>query len=99
MTPPLRKEKPDGTWKKIIFYNTSIGALLLHSDKMLKKMETVFETFKENKDEIALLWRPHPLIQATIESMRPQLWVGYGIQAGSNARTKMKEGDGGLVAG
>ncbi len=70
-------EKPDGTWKKIIFYNTSIGALLLHSDKMLKKMETVFETFKENKDEIALLWRPHPLIQATIESMRPQLWVGY----------------------
>lgn len=70
-------EKPDGTWKKIVFYNTSIGALLQHSDKMLKKMESVFETFKENKDEIALLWRPHPLIQATIESMRPQLWVGY----------------------
>ena len=26
---------------------------------------------------MALLWRPHPLIQATIESMRPQLWEGY----------------------
>ena len=24
-----------------------------------------------------LLWRPHPLIQATIESMRPQLWEAY----------------------
>ena len=24
-----------------------------------------------------LLWRPHPLIQATIESMRPQLWTEY----------------------
>lgn len=24
-----------------------------------------------------LLWRPHPLIQATIESMRPGLWKEY----------------------
>jgi hypothetical protein len=70
-------EKPDGSWKKIIFYNNSIGALLQHSEKMLRKMESVFEIFKENKDEVALLWRPHPLIQATIESMRPQLWFAY----------------------
>jgi len=70
-------EKPDGNWKKIIFYNTSVGALLQHSEKMLAKMESVFEIFKENKDEVALLWRPHPLIQATIESMRPQLWEKY----------------------
>jgi hypothetical protein len=26
---------------------------------------------------VALLWRPHPLIKATIESMRPQLWEVY----------------------
>ena len=32
---------------------------------------------KENKDEVALLWRPHPLIKATVESMRPQLWEEY----------------------
>ena len=70
-------EKPDGSWKKIVFYNTSVSALLQHSEKMLEKMESVFEIFKENKDEVALLWRPHPLIQATIESMRPQLWEAY----------------------
>ncbi len=70
-------EKPDGSWKKIIFYNTSVSALLQHSEEMLKKMESVFGIFKKNKDEIALLWRPHPLIQATIESMRPQLWAAY----------------------
>lgn len=69
--------KPDGSWKKIVFYNTSVSALLQHSEKMLEKMESVFEIFKENKDEVALLWRPHPLIQATIESMRPQLWEEY----------------------
>lgn len=70
-------EKPDGSWKKIVFYNTSVSALLQNDEKMLRKMESVFEIFKENKDEVALLWRPHPLIQATIESMRPQLWEEY----------------------
>ncbi len=69
--------KPDGSWKKIIFYNTSVGALLQHNEKMLTKMQYVFDVFKENKDEAVLLWRPHPLIKATIESMRPQLWKGY----------------------
>ena len=70
-------EKPDGSWKKIVFYNTSVSALLHSDEKMLRKMESVFGIFKENKDEVALLWRPHPLIQATIESMRPKLWEGY----------------------
>ena len=70
-------QKPDGSWKKIIFYNTSVAGLLAHNDKMLAKMEYVFRTFKENQDEVALLWRPHPLIKATVESMRPQLWIAY----------------------
>lgn len=70
-------EKPDGNWKKIIFYNTSVSTLLAHEEKMLQKMQSVFEIFKKNQDEVALLWRPHPLIQATIESMRPQLWSKY----------------------
>lgn len=70
-------QKPDGSWKKIVFYNTSIGALLQNEEKMIRKIQDVFRVFKENSDEIALLWRPHPLIQATIESMRPQLWNTY----------------------
>lgn len=70
-------EKPDGTRKKIVFYNTGVSALLKYGEKLLNKMELVFGIFKEYKDEVALLWRPHSLIQATIESMRPQLWEGY----------------------
>ncbi len=70
-------EKPDGSWKKIIFYNTSVGALLQHNEKMLEKMRYVFAVFKESQDNVALLWRPHPLIKATVESMRPQLWLEY----------------------
>lgn len=70
-------EKEDGEWKKIILYNNSVTALLQHDYKMIRKMRDVFRTFEENKDEVALLWRPHPLIKATIESMRPELWEEY----------------------
>lgn len=70
-------KKPDGTEKKIIFYNNSIVALLQDNEKMIAKMKSIFETFKENRDEIALLWRPHPLIESTLTSMRPQLWEAY----------------------
>lgn len=70
-------EKPDGSWKKIIFYNTSVSALLAHDEDMLEKMKSVFEICKQNEEKAVLLWRPHPLIQATIESMRPQLWEAY----------------------
>lgn len=70
-------EKPDGTWKKIIFYNTSVGALLAQDEKMLEKMRSVFGIFREHQEEVALLWRPHPLIQSTIQAMRPELWIEY----------------------
>jgi len=67
----------DGSRRKTILYNTTVTALVQHGEKMLAKMRSVFETFYENREEIALLWRPHPLIKATIESMAPELWVEY----------------------
>lgn len=70
-------EKEDGTRKKIILYNTSIAALLESQEKMLEKMRDVFRIFRENRSEIALLWRPHPLIKTTISSMLPRLWAEY----------------------
>lgn len=69
--------RPDGSSKKIILYNTSIGGLLKHNEKMLAKMNYVFDIFRENQDEAVLLWRPHPLIESTLTSMRPQLWAAY----------------------
>lgn len=70
-------QKPDCSRKKVILYNTSVSALLQHGDTMLCKMQDVFRFFKESREETALWWRPHPLIKATIESMRPQLWEQY----------------------
>ena len=70
-------QKPDGTWKKIIFYNTSIAAFLKNSEQMLKKIADVFRVIAEYKDEIVLWWRPHPLMLATITAMRPELVEAY----------------------
>ncbi|MBR3622675.1 MAG: hypothetical protein IKN43_04920, partial [Selenomonadaceae bacterium] len=68
--------KPPAKWekkmrgKKVFFYNTSIGGLLDDTPNFLKKMRYVFDTFKKRKN-ICLIWRPHPLLEATLRSMRP----------------------------
>lgn len=70
-------KKSDSTWKKIIFYNTSLAAFLNDSEKMLDKIEDVLRIFFESKEDIVLLWRPHPLMEQTITAQRPELLERY----------------------
>lgn len=72
-------EKADGSRKKIILYNTGIAALLAYDEKWVDKIENALNTFKENQDEVALLWRPHPLIESTMQSMRPAVLQKYAM--------------------
>ncbi len=69
--------KPDGSRKKVVFYNVGVSGLLNNNEKMIEKMKYVFRVFNEQKEDVTLLFRPHPLIKATIESMRPELWNMY----------------------
>lgn len=69
--------KTDGSRKKIVFYNLTIKALLYHNEKMLEKIERIFQIFEEYQDEVVLLWRPHPLLLTTINSMRAQFREAY----------------------
>ena len=62
--------------KKVYFYNTSINGMLGDTEAFLKKMEYVFRCF-EGRTDACLLWRPHPLLESTFESMRPQYKVVY----------------------
>lgn len=70
-------KKEDGTDKKVVFYNTTIGALLKYGKDYFDKISEVFNVFKENRDEVALLWRPHPLLKNTIERVFPELLDKY----------------------
>ena len=72
-------EKTDGRWKKIVFYNTTIKALLENGNEALEKIRKVLCTFREYREEIVLLWRPHPLLESTIKVMRPLLFEEYKI--------------------
>lgn len=62
--------------KNVILYNTSLSAMLQNSDKVCAKLREVFDVFRNRKD-IALWWRPHPLMKATIHSMRPEFEREY----------------------
>lgn len=69
--------KPPKEWeermrgKRVYFYNTSLNGMLADTDSFLKKMKYVFECF-EGREDVCLLWRPHPLMESTLDSMRAQ---------------------------
>ncbi|MDE7322287.1 MAG: hypothetical protein K2N73_06060 [Lachnospiraceae bacterium] len=73
-TPDSWKEKMTG--RKVYFYNTSIGGMLADTDMFLKKMRYVFDTFR-GRDDVCLLWRPHPLMDSSFDSMRRHYKAQY----------------------
>jgi hypothetical protein len=72
---------PD-TWRErignkiVVFLNTSISSILTSGIRSIKKMEEVFRSFSGQSNAI-LIWRPHPLMRATLISMRPNLLERY----------------------
>lgn len=62
--------------RKVYFYNTSISGMLTDTETFLKKMNYVFQCF-EGREDACLLWRPHPLLETTFDSMRPQYRHAY----------------------
>lgn len=62
--------------KKAILYNTSISAVLQNTDAFAPKLRKVLAFFRQQKD-VVLWWRPHPLLAATFQSMRPDQYEIY----------------------
>ncbi len=62
--------------KRVYFYNTSIGGMLGNTDIFLKKVRYVFDIFK-GREDVCLLWRPHPLMESTFDSMRKEYRSQY----------------------
>ena len=62
--------------QKVYFYNTSIGGMLGNTEVFLKKMKYVFDMFK-GREDVCLLWRPHPLMESTLDSMRKEYKPQY----------------------
>lgn len=65
--PESWREKMQG--RKVYFYNTSISGMLGSTEDFLKKMKYVFTIF-QGREDACLLWRPHPLLESSFDSMR-----------------------------
>lgn len=59
----------------VIFLNTGLNGILKYREKSLLKIQYILQIAKE--ENVTLLWRPHPLLEATIRSMCPELWDIY----------------------
>ena len=66
-----------GQGKKVIFFNTHLRGLMQgKSEQFLRKLEWVFNFFQKRED-VVLLWRPHPLMVETARAMNPEAVEPY----------------------
>lgn len=80
----LCREKPKAPeeWQPILngnqslMLNTSLSCVLNHEEVYLKKLWNLFRLVK-HQEGIVLVWRPHPLLESTLNAMRPQLLAMY----------------------
>lgn len=62
--------------RKIILFNISVSGILQHSKYAMEKIHYIISRFEKRRDTV-LLWRPHPLVEATLKSMRPEMYEEY----------------------
>ncbi|WP_195453573.1 hypothetical protein [Ligilactobacillus ruminis] len=65
-----------GNKKFTILLDTTLEILLKKREKMLDKIVDVID-FLEKRDDLALIWRPHPLIEPTLRDMCTELIPTY----------------------
>jgi len=68
--------KPTLEGKKVLMLNTSLGCFLQDGKIYFDKIRYICKLIKE-QNKIGLIWRPHPLLEATIKAMRPHLLCEY----------------------
>lgn len=62
--------------KKVILYNISVTGILRNSKYAMDKIRYVLSCF-EGREDVVLWWRPHPLLEATLQSALPALYGEY----------------------
>lgn len=72
----LKSDKTKGQ-KKVLLYYTGVSGFMQYRDKMTEKIKESFEIFKENKDNILVLWKVQPLLKTTLEQVASDLYEQY----------------------
>lgn len=61
-----------GNKKFTVLLDTTLEMLIKKREKMLDKIGDVIDFF-EKRDDLSLIWRPHPLIESTLRNMYSEL--------------------------
>ena len=64
----MKKNGKDFGENRAVMLNTSISLLMQQKERFLDKIEYLFELAKR-AEGIALVWRPHPLLHASAQSL------------------------------
>lgn len=62
--------------RKVILYNTSVQNLLDYTEKVIKKIKNTIDIISK-RDDVVLWWRPHPLTEYTLKSMKTDYFDQY----------------------
>ncbi len=69
--------KDNGKKKKTVLYLTTVSTMYQYQEMMLDKLRRVLEIFREQQDEVALIWHPHPAIDSAMHLFERPLWLAY----------------------
>lgn len=75
VTPP-EEWGTDLTGKTRLLLNTTLTDFLESGEKLMEKLYRFFEVVAK-KEDLVIVWRPHPLMEATVKAMRPQFIEKY----------------------
>lgn len=73
---PPKEWNVDLTGKKTLLLNTTLTDFLISGEKLMKKLQRFFEIVSK-RDDLVIIWRPHPLLEGTVKAMRPQFVQKY----------------------
>ncbi len=66
--------KENGDRKKVILYHVPVSSIIDYKDKVISKLQRVMDIFKENKEEICVLWYWEVSMEDTLRLNYPDLW-------------------------
>lgn len=73
---PPKEWNVDLTGKKSLLLNTTLTDFLVSGEKLMEKLQRFFTTVSQ-RDDLVIIWRPHPLLEGTVKAMRPQFVQKY----------------------
>ena len=62
-------EKTDGSLRKIVLFNMGVATLAQYGGKAVDKLEQVLRVFKENREEITLVWHSNAHARKTMKKL------------------------------